>query len=209
MPKLPKSVDLLNGILPSECFQCQIEDRFAVEKWRASRAPFDFRIPCSNWCLGTAFRMALLASDMQASEMPELFDKMCVASVYTWKPDHSGWTGAHHDAFLAFVRESYDFDVMRWEDMTPECVASALAQGYYALLSTGPAIRFAEGGPKKKSGHFVFVYAYDTVKGKRVFRINNGAGFASLNSQIDFPVHEDRLREVFSGRGIMLRPRQT
>lgn len=207
MPKLPTSVDLLRGMPPSECFACQIEDRLGVEKWRASKAALDHRIPTSNRCLCVSYRMTRLAAKLPAPSSDELFDDMCAFGVYTWKADNSGWAGAHHDAFLEFVRQSQDFDVMRWEDMTPECVASALAQGYFPLLSVGPAIRFTKGGPKKKAGHFVFVYAYDTVNGKRVFRINNGAGFASLDSQIGFPVHEDRLLEVFSGRGILLRPR--
>jgi hypothetical protein len=156
--------------------------------------------------------MALLLERRVAPSLTKLFGHAIEHGVYRRKTraeiEHNGpgWKGALLNEVPVFFNE-YGFEATLVQELSSKDVIRALAEEYYVLPRVGPDIRFpGRKRPSKKTGHFVFLYAYTTSpSGKVIFRINNSAGFHSLNSQVAFPVPEARFTQVFSGDAILVR----
>ena len=201
---LPLDIDLSRGRSAESFFVPLIPDRFGIEAWRADQSCFDLHIPHNSWCAITTLRMALLLEGMEAPSQEELFEDACKHGVYKWQ-EGKGWIGAYHAEFASFLYR-HGFLGHFVQGLSPDDVASTLARGIYCILRVSPAIRFLDTvEPEKKVGHVVLCFGYRTKEDGRYFRIHNCAGFASLNSQIDFPVHESRLKQVFSGDATVFR----
>lgn len=209
MNTMPKTVDLSRGMSPEDFFVCSIPDRTKVEEWRESPEILDYRIPSSSWCAMTCISMVLLAEGLSSPTLEELFEQACDAEVYRPMPDDAGWSGAHHDKLPTFVATTLDQPVEYHPSMTTIDLMRALADGYYALLSVSTDIRLVSNEePDKLGGHFVLVYGFEHDEYDNLFFVlNNGAGYATLNSQIGFRVSEERMLQVFSGRGVLVRSR--
>lgn len=206
MKSLPQNIDLSRGRPAESFFVPLIPDRFGLEVWRADESCYDLRIPHNSWCAITSLRMALLLEEMEAPSQEELFEAACQEGVYRWQED-KGWIGAYHKEFASFLYQ-HGFVAQFVQGLSPDHIASALARGMYCILRVSPAIRFPDMvAPEKKVGHVVLCFGYCTNENGRYFRIHNCAGFASLNSQIDFAVHESRLSQVFSGDATIFRKR--
>ncbi|HRH55455.1 MAG TPA: hypothetical protein PK609_01160 [Candidatus Paceibacterota bacterium] len=208
MQSVQPSADLSRGKSPDDFYVCLISDRHAVEAWRESSAPFDYTIRSSSWCALTCVQNILKIEDKYVPSLNDLFEEACRHGVYVWKDDPAkrGWKGAFLARLPAFL--NYQGYSARFEqNLTPEGIAQALASDYYVIARVSPEIRFLhDTPPKEKTGHFVLVYAYETADdGTLVFRIQNSAGFASLNSQAGVPVSEARMAQVFSGDAILVR----
>ena len=202
-------VDLSRGKDPIDFYVCQIENRFEIEVWKASPQVRDYTIPSSNWCAMTALRMALLADERPAPSLEDLFQNACTYGVYRPFADTSGWQGAFLLELPHFCC-SYGFEARLERSQTPSDVVNWLRRGYYALPLVGPEVRFPRRtrAPKKRRGHFVFLYAYRIgERGTHLFTLNNSAGYASNNSQVAVEISKKRFKQVFSGDVLLLRSR--
>jgi hypothetical protein len=203
---LPLQVDLTNGRPPEEFFVPLIPDRFGLEAWREDPGCFDLTIPHNSWCAITSLRMALLLENITAPSQEELFEDACNSLVYEWREDR-GWIGAYYRPFTSFLSR-HGFVGRFVQGLTSKHIAGALARGMYCILRVSPTIRFLNmTAPNTKVGHVVFCFGYSTNKQGRQFHIHNCAGFASLDSQIDFQVSEARMEQVFSGDATIFRRR--
>lgn len=201
---IPLSVDLSKGKRPEDFFVPLIPDRFGLEAWRADPDCFDLSLPHNSWCAITSLRMALLLEDMVAPSQEELFEDACKCGVYQWEVG-KGWIGAYHVPFASFLRR-HGFVGRFVQKLEPQDIAKILARGFYGILRVSSAIRFPDTiQPDTKTGHVVFCFGYTSGEQEREFRIHNCAGFATLQSQIDFRVPELRMKQVFSGDATFFR----
>ncbi len=208
MPSLPKEHSLSGAKDPKDFYVCITEDPADVVAWRSGPTAKDYRIPRSSWCSLTCLRMLLLLEERHAPSLDELFTAACEASVFRWDDTLPGWKGAFLPELALYIG-SYGFETRFERGMDAEAIAQAIASGYCVFPRVSPDIRFPDNDeePAKRSGHFVFMYAYDRAEdGSLAFRLNNASGYAPLGSQIGVRIKEKRFTQLFSGDAILVRP---
>ncbi len=203
---------------PEDFYVCQISDPTKVEEWVAGLNSLDSKAPELHWCAMCCVRSLLLAERLPAPPLEELFDMACEQGVY--RPDKDiAWSGAYHRELADFIntvrvveqRKAFASRRMkisataddRWFNME-----GLVRSGCYILLSVHPDIRLrTDTAPPSKRGHFVLVYDFIERDGQKYFLINNPAGFQSQYSQIGMEVSAERLGQVSSGDGIVVKSR--
>lgn len=200
---------------PDDFYVCQIPDPTKVEEWVANINNLDLKAPERHWCAMCCVRGLLLAEHYPSPSVEELFEMGCAQGVYRPDPD-IGWRGAYHqeladvintirvvDQRKATVHRSIPILAKSQYDWSMESLVST---GCYLLLSVHPDIRLRTTmSPVSKRGHFVLVYDFFERDGRKYFRINNPAGFQSNNSQIGMEVSAQRLAQVSSGDGLVVK----
>jgi len=205
---LPKSADLSRGKSPA-LFFVPLVSHITIEEWRADEEGcHDLTIPHNNWCAMCATKMIQLLEGRPSPPLDPMFEHACEVGVYKQKlgGDGKGWKGMYHHPFARFLG-TYGFSAHVREGIDVETIARAIASGYYVIPSVSPEIRFPrDDAPAATSGHVVLAYAYSTDSdGERVLRIQNCAGFESLDSQKGFPVSASRMQQLFSGTATFVR----
>jgi hypothetical protein len=203
---------------PEDFYVCQISDPAKVEEWVASLDRLDPKTPELHWCAMCCVRSLLLAEKLPAPSVKDLFAMACEQGVY--RPDPSiGWRGAYHKELADFInvvrvvdqRKASAFQNMkipatlddRWFNME-----GLVRSGCYIFLSVHPNIRLrTDVPPPSKRGHFVLVYDFFERGGQKYFLVNNPAGFQSQDSQIGMEVSFERLVQVSSGDGVVVKSR--
>ncbi len=205
---------------PSDIFVCQIPNAAEVEEW-ISGDTFDLKDPEQHWCAMCCVRMLLLAEDMPAPSLEDLFKEACRHGVYQ-QDEYIGWRGAYHKELASFIN-SY-LPASKWLQRQASAhrgkkiratsdnkffnLEATIRSGCYALLSVHPDIRLdTDETPPNKRGHFVFVYGVQVCGDETFFLLNNPAGFQSNNSQIGARVSAKRLEQVSSGDCVLIKSR--
>jgi hypothetical protein len=205
-----------SNMKPEDFYVCQIPDPAKVEEWVDSINTLDLRAPERHWCAMCCVRGLLLAERLPAPSLEDLFGLACKQGVY--RPDsNTGWRGAYHQELAKFintVRVTKQREASAHRRMkilvTPENewfnMERLVSTGCYIILSVHPDIRLRTNvPPPNKNGHFVLVYDFFQKGEQKYFRINNPAGFQTHNSQIGMEVSAERLAQVSSGDGVVVK----
>jgi len=204
----PLALDLSHGKEPETFFTCQIADPMGVERWRYTTNVRDFTKPENSWCALTAISMALKLKGRTPPSLGEMWEMACDDGVYRLFEDgRIGWQGAFVTELPGHMRKRYGLRSMLERQLNVLKLAERLRSGHLAMPNVSSAIRFPRDTrePEKKSGHFVLVYGVDvTCDGDLFFRVQNGCGFASKQSQLAVPISERRMRQVLSGTAILI-----
>lgn len=203
---------------PEDFYVCQISEPTKVEEWVASAGTLPREVPERHWCAMCCVRGLLLVEQLPAPPLEELFDLACRQGVYR-SDSRLGWVGAYHKELADFINtvrvvEQRKATARRNIEIvsTPENpwfnMEKLISTGCIVLLSVHPNIRLRTNvQPPHKRGHFVLVYGVRHMGGETYFLLNNPAGFQSQDSQIGMAVSAERLQQVSSGDGIIVKSR--
>jgi hypothetical protein len=201
---------------PKSFFVCQIGQPENVESWIANIGDIDTAAKERHWCAMCCVRSLLLAEDLPAPSLEELFDAACRHGVYRADPE-MGWRGAYHKELAEFVSGMTGTRAFAHRAMTTRhnhqgrlSLGQWIGFGHYILLSVHPDIRLTESPePESKRGHFVLVYGFKAERGVEQFLLHNSTGFASNRSQAGVWVPSRRIDQMSCGDGVVVRSRFT